>query len=210
MRLSEVIEMSNLVLEHSAKGSTWKHHKYIKIVNGRYIYPSKAESEYRKNQQDAADYQRVADVGRAINSKIEKNLDNHYTGVRKMTAANVALNKNAYEKNSEVIQKYNNKSRTATVSPQALRAKQDYEIEQKKQAAKERAMRGENATSKKSSSGTPTVYDHIVVETYLDSKGNLLKNREEWEKSIADEKNLIQKGMDAIGGLINKIKSKVG
>lgn len=28
-------------LIHSAKGSTWKKHKYIKIVNGRYIYPKK-------------------------------------------------------------------------------------------------------------------------------------------------------------------------
>lgn len=207
--------MSNLVLEHSAKGSTWKHHKYIKIVNGRYIYPSnkpgsRAEAEYMKNQKDAANYQRVADIGRVVNGKIAKNLNDHYSGTYRMTEPNVALNKNAYKKNSEVIKKYDNKVKTATISPQALRARQDYEIEQKKQAAKERAMSGENNKNKKSSSGTPTVYDHITVETYLDSKGNLLKNKEEWEKSIANEKNLIQKGMDAIGGLINKIKNKIG
>lgn len=27
-------------LEHSSKGSTWKNHKYIEIINGRYIYPA--------------------------------------------------------------------------------------------------------------------------------------------------------------------------
>ena len=26
-------------LQHSAKGSTWKDHKYIKRVNGTYFYP---------------------------------------------------------------------------------------------------------------------------------------------------------------------------
>lgn len=32
--------MSTYIL-HSAKGSTWKKHKYIKIENGRYVYPKK-------------------------------------------------------------------------------------------------------------------------------------------------------------------------
>lgn len=27
-------------LEHSPKGTTWKDHKYIKKVNGRYVYPA--------------------------------------------------------------------------------------------------------------------------------------------------------------------------
>lgn len=38
---------------HSAKGSTWKNHKYIAIKNGRYIYPSKqkgASARKKMNQ----------------------------------------------------------------------------------------------------------------------------------------------------------------
>lgn len=31
-------------LIHSAKGTTWANHKYIKIVNGRYIYPAKSKA----------------------------------------------------------------------------------------------------------------------------------------------------------------------
>ena len=32
-------EYQNNSIEHAAKGSTWKNHKYIRIENGRYIYP---------------------------------------------------------------------------------------------------------------------------------------------------------------------------
>lgn len=32
-------KMGNYCLAHSAKGQTWKNHKYIAIKNGRYIYP---------------------------------------------------------------------------------------------------------------------------------------------------------------------------
>lgn len=31
--------MGRYYIEHSAKGSTWKKHKYIKIANGLYFYP---------------------------------------------------------------------------------------------------------------------------------------------------------------------------
>lgn len=34
----------NWVIQHSAKGTTWKNHKYIKIINGRYIYPAKSKA----------------------------------------------------------------------------------------------------------------------------------------------------------------------
>lgn len=36
-------------LIHSAKGSTWKKHKYIRIVDGRYIYPKKQIEEMSKD-----------------------------------------------------------------------------------------------------------------------------------------------------------------
>lgn len=41
----------NRVLMHSAKGSSWTKHKYIKKVNGKYYYPknSKAGSDGTKN-----------------------------------------------------------------------------------------------------------------------------------------------------------------
>lgn len=39
---------SNDVIMHSAKGSHWKNHKYIKVVDGRYIYPESAGAEMRR------------------------------------------------------------------------------------------------------------------------------------------------------------------
>ena len=39
---------SNDVIMHSAKGSHWKNHKYLKVVDGRYIYPESAGAEMRR------------------------------------------------------------------------------------------------------------------------------------------------------------------
>lgn len=36
-------------LWHSAKGTTWKDHKYIRIENGRYIYDEKAKDSLKKD-----------------------------------------------------------------------------------------------------------------------------------------------------------------
>ena len=36
-------------LEHSAKGTTWKKHKYIAIRNGVYIYPGDRPASHEKN-----------------------------------------------------------------------------------------------------------------------------------------------------------------
>lgn len=33
------IKRQPVILSHSAKGTTWKNHKYIKVENGRYFYP---------------------------------------------------------------------------------------------------------------------------------------------------------------------------
>jgi hypothetical protein len=51
-------------LEHSAKGSTWRNHKYIKKENGRYYYPkdessnaSKRAKNKRTNPEDTEEWQ---------------------------------------------------------------------------------------------------------------------------------------------------------
>lgn len=36
------------VLYHSAKGTEWEDHKYIRIENGRYIYPEDLQSQARR------------------------------------------------------------------------------------------------------------------------------------------------------------------
>jgi len=40
------------VLQHSAKGSTWKKHKYIKKIGDTYVYAKKA-AEYKKRGKEA-------------------------------------------------------------------------------------------------------------------------------------------------------------
>lgn len=43
--------MYEIILEHSAKGTTWKDHKYIKKEDGRYIYDTKVEGSKRDEHQ---------------------------------------------------------------------------------------------------------------------------------------------------------------
>lgn len=43
--------ISSESLQHSAKGSTWKKHKYIAIINGVYQYPKRKMAKYRARQQ---------------------------------------------------------------------------------------------------------------------------------------------------------------
>ena len=38
-----------MILAHSAKGSTWKKHKYIAIKDGRYIYDEKDKEQFEKD-----------------------------------------------------------------------------------------------------------------------------------------------------------------
>lgn len=42
-RMSQFLIGTDLHLEHSAKGSTWEEHKYIKRINGTYYYPDSYE-----------------------------------------------------------------------------------------------------------------------------------------------------------------------
>lgn len=99
-------------LEHSAKGSTWKNHKYsvIRMVNGkkRYIYGSPS-SGYRvgpskRSNPNAAIYQRTGQGGPSFGSgsntvknakKMTKTLGNEsiLTSVRNKIVADYAANK---------------------------------------------------------------------------------------------------------------------
>lgn len=45
---------SNDVIMHSAKGSHWKNHKYIKVVDGKYIYPETMGPGLRRLASDTA------------------------------------------------------------------------------------------------------------------------------------------------------------
>ena len=50
----------NIILEHSAKGTTWKDHKYIKKEGDRYIYDTKSEDSKRSKEERRASMNNVA------------------------------------------------------------------------------------------------------------------------------------------------------
>lgn len=63
-------------LMHSAKGTTWKNHKYLKKVNGRYIYPKKVNRSSASGNKVVGDVNNLSDdFGRSFNAvKDEKDL----------------------------------------------------------------------------------------------------------------------------------------
>lgn len=52
LQFKHAMEMSRNDLIHSAKGTTWKDHKYIKKENGRYFYTNKGSKRTEEMAQD--------------------------------------------------------------------------------------------------------------------------------------------------------------
>lgn len=71
------------IIAHSAKGSTWKNHKYVTKIGNRYVYK---DDEKRRRQKISAEYkgdenemkaieaeQKLADMNRPLSAELEKN-----------------------------------------------------------------------------------------------------------------------------------------
>lgn len=96
------------ILEHSAKGQTWKKHKYIEIRNGRYIYPEDIEGA--GNYRQAAKEERLyAKEAKDNYSRLERK---RYDDNQKMTSKRESVHReygptsdqlNAYLKNKNAL-----------------------------------------------------------------------------------------------------------
>lgn len=67
------------VLQHSAKGTTWKDHKYIKKIGDTYIYAKKAAIAERNSKNARKDFEKYEILGggtinRDANKRIEKRI----------------------------------------------------------------------------------------------------------------------------------------
>lgn len=113
---------TNMVIVHSAKGSTWKNHKYIKKINGVYYYAKdKAEraidefvwnaggKEAREFSDASHLYNMTRDANRWASNAAGKKPSNHELAIRRrnenMTRARYESTKRAYEKTP--LYKYN-------------------------------------------------------------------------------------------------------
>lgn len=82
------------MLEHSAKGTTWKKHKYIGKKNGKYVYPSKKSLATKSNvtvkgedRKSEASIGYPAFPGRAIDElEREANIDFGFTGMSNLNS----------------------------------------------------------------------------------------------------------------------------
>lgn len=68
---------NNYILSHSAKGTSWKTHKYIKVENGKYFYPADYKGGRHisdKNKQDIIESKEPAGWENKFYSEFESNL----------------------------------------------------------------------------------------------------------------------------------------
>lgn len=81
-RRSKFVVTSGQCLEHSAKGSTWEEHKYIKRIDGTYYYPDSYEGgrhlpdgEKRKASSDEKDKDKLSsEEASKLNQKVYEDL----------------------------------------------------------------------------------------------------------------------------------------
>lgn len=68
--------MEQMVVAHSAKGTTWSNHKYIKIVNGRYVYPDSGQAGTKVTRKiskgSSSDTSQMKEVGSVKNTVSKK------------------------------------------------------------------------------------------------------------------------------------------
>ena len=56
-------------LSHSVEGSTWKEHKYVAIVNGKYIYPEDLKEDTTTTSSNPNKKSYALDLGEIQNNK---------------------------------------------------------------------------------------------------------------------------------------------
>lgn len=118
------------VLSHSAKGTTWGKHKYIRKENGRYIYPADLEKEKqvasRSSQNWKNSQNQAASVIRNNRSSVVNNMVGAAAKANQIDATikkgksytKNGVNSNIISENSSVIK---NKKRTANANRTSAR-----------------------------------------------------------------------------------------
>lgn len=74
--MKDEIYIGNLVspdeLRHSAKGSHWKEHKYLKVVNGIYTYPKRKKEKYLARKEAAENIDEYSRLANEYNAEADK------------------------------------------------------------------------------------------------------------------------------------------
>lgn len=74
--MKDDVYIANLVspdeLRHSAKGSHWKEHKYLKVVNGIYTYPKRKKEKYLARKEAAENIDEYSRLANEYNAEADK------------------------------------------------------------------------------------------------------------------------------------------
>lgn len=100
--------MENNYLVHSSKGTTWGKHKYIRIENGRYIYPEDEMVDRQRNAKRREGDNRIVKTANELSKKYNNAVDSYYDTKKNAYRAVRNVQQGVEDKKQQAVDSYNN------------------------------------------------------------------------------------------------------
>lgn len=188
-------EESRFIISHSAKGSTWEKHKYIKVLNGRYFYPD----SYKGGRHLDAE---TLEAAKAKGKRIKKKEVGSSTVEAEEKSKDEEVNKNAGEKHipKEPIDPKNKEAVLKRINESLSRSSK----------SKVKASKGslKKETSKEKSGDSQELAEQYA-EKLEDAKINVEELKDLYQTSDKDEKDQIRKQLTEAQAELKKIRSQI-
>lgn len=167
-RRSQFVLCSGRTLVHSAKGSTWEEHKYIKRIDGTYYYPDSYEGGRHLSDKEQEETDKEGVSTEEINKKeLSKNdIENLAKEVIRGNFGNGQQRMDLLGENYEEIQKRVNEILGGTVSSKPVSDATPESIKKAEDAAKNAtdADKDASTSNKKTSTKSSNVHTGVDLE----------------------------------------------
>lgn len=220
--MKDDVYIANLVspdeLRHSAKGSHWKEHKYLKVVNGIYTYPKRKKEKYLARKEAAEnidEYSRLANEYNAEADKFEseaEELEKQSRDDNREQIRNDRLIREAPNKPVTMYARVGNKEYTTTLS-----GTEKDEVKKEVYFRSHRGYKDGDREMKNTITAGPATHaaqkKRLAQGKRYRAKTSRNKANEYGQKKAQalmtlHDRDIIDKGIDAVAGLFSRKKKK--
>ena len=152
-------------LEHSARGQTWKNHKYIAIRNGRYIYPNDVKPKSLLGRVSNAFYELEARQVKRQMDSITRERNNPNTSKRNSNVSKVSASVGSLNQNRK--RKKNKNSILGKIS-NALYELEARQIDKQMDSITKKRYKSKQLTKKRNNASKKTNYSNRRASVYRD------------------------------------------
>lgn len=220
--MKDEIYIGNLVspneLSHSAKGSHWKEHKYLKVVNGIYTYPKRKKEKYLARKEAAEnidEYSRLASEYNAEADKFEseaEELEKQSRDANREQIRNDRLIRETVNKSVPVYTRVGKKEYTEMI-PGTQKDDAKEEVYYKSHRGYKEGDREIKNTLTAGPATHAAQKKRLAQGKRYRAKTSRAKANEYGQKKAQalmtlHDRDIIDKGIDAVAGLFNRKKKK--